>query len=148
MTFSDDWLVISLKRFHHEVVEGFTQPILEADLARQLAAGGRILVDEFTSVLDRALAAALCISVESYVPWKGRDGGIWCCLGDLFWGRVCCWRCFGSQVFQDWFLGEFDVERTTEVFCMSRSKANLWNRCICILRMFCSFEVAFVWILK
>lgn len=40
---------------------------MQADLARQLAAGGRILVDEFTSVLDRTLAAALCISVESYV---------------------------------------------------------------------------------
>ena len=48
--------------------------LLEADLARQLAAGGRILVDEFTSVLDRTLAAALCVSVESYVPWKGREG--------------------------------------------------------------------------
>ncbi len=83
---------------------------LEADLARQLAAGGRILVDEFTSVLDRALAAALCISVESYVPWKGRGNPVFLWRffyflgGEFVAGDVFCLFVLGG-----FFLGEFDL---------------------------------------
>ena len=46
-------------------------------------------MDEFTSVLDRALAAALCISVESYVAWKGRERG-----GEFVAGDVLDRKCF------------------------------------------------------
>ena len=42
-------------------------------MARRLAIGGRILVDEFTSVLDRRLAALLCRSVARHVRHTRRQ---------------------------------------------------------------------------
>ena len=42
----------------------------QVDLARKLAVprDGKVMADEFTSVLDRRLSARLCASVASYVP--------------------------------------------------------------------------------
>lgn len=99
--------------------------LLEADLARQLAAGStRILVDEFTSVLDRTLAAALCVSVESYVPWEGKGG-------EFVAGNVLDRKCFRvvffwrSQCVEGKLLCIWCFR-----ICLLRSKVYLGSLCI------------------